>query len=201
MDFPPELQLEIIAHIPACDLLNLHVTSQYNRDLITPLTHCHLHFCLPVGWKDFTVLNHNAWQWAAAAEILGAIFIEEAWFPVVSVSFNCWLVLNYCFFRFLQNTNVTDISITGFRLPMAYYPHVPYPFMLPPTVKHLTVSRCLLGSHSLIGLLSPGSRLDSLVIDCVDNAFLVSPDLPVIIFLLFLTIFSVLDHSIEPRNI
>ncbi|SJL08161.1 uncharacterized protein ARMOST_11524 [Armillaria ostoyae] len=170
MDFPAEIQLEIIAFIPVSDLLNLRVTSKYNRRIITPLTHCRLRFRLPPSWTDFTALSVDPWQWAASAELLGAIFIAEAWFPIYSVSFESWPIFNYCIFKFLPKVNVTKVSIIGFRCANTYYPHIPYPFMLPPTVKHLSVARCSLMTHSVLGLLSPGTMLESLEIDHIDNA-------------------------------
>ncbi|KAK0435843.1 hypothetical protein EV421DRAFT_1739903 [Armillaria borealis] len=175
MDFPVEIQLEIIACIPVSNLLNLRVTNQYNRNIVTPLMHCCLHFRLPPYWTDFIVVDADAWEWAAAAEVLAAIFVTDAWFPIISVSFDMWPMSNYCFFKYLDNAKVMKVSIAGYRHGLSYYPNIPYPLMLLPSVKHLTVARCSFVGHSILGLLSPDTRLETLEIDRVDNGYLITP--------------------------
>ncbi|KAK0488263.1 hypothetical protein EDD18DRAFT_1359528 [Armillaria luteobubalina] len=46
--------------------------------------------------------------------------------------------------------------------------------MLPSTVRDLKLARCSLTCHSLLGLLSPGTQLDSLEIDRVNDGFVIT---------------------------
>ncbi|KAK0482477.1 hypothetical protein IW261DRAFT_1562166 [Armillaria novae-zelandiae] len=176
MEFPDELKMAVFDVVPHSDLLTLRLVNKRLWALITPIMHSRLRFRMPPsGWSAFEERSTMVYEWAAAVEILGAIFIDEAWFPVVSVTFQSWPMSQYCFFKFLKNAVVTSVAITGHRYPLLFFPHIPYPFMLPPTVKSLVVTRCSLTCHSLLGLLSPGTMLESLEFDRVDDGFVITP--------------------------
>ncbi|KAK0482166.1 hypothetical protein EDD18DRAFT_1112661 [Armillaria luteobubalina] len=101
MDFPDELKMAVLNVIPRSDLLALHMVNRHLWELITPITHSCLQFQMPPsGWAVFKDNSTVVYEWAAAAEILGAIFIHEAWFPVVSMMFQSWPMNQYCFFNF-----------------------------------------------------------------------------------------------------
>ncbi|KAK0481038.1 hypothetical protein EDD18DRAFT_1113158 [Armillaria luteobubalina] len=158
MDFPDEIKMHIINTIPHADLLALRVVNKRLWELITPITHSRLRFRMPPGWAAFTDSSMTPHKWASGAELLGAIFILEAWF--------------------LPNVAVTRVAITGYRHSEYFIPLVPFPFMLLSTVRDLKLARCSLTCHSLLGLLSPGTQLDSLEIDCVDDGFVITPSSP-----------------------
>ncbi|KAK0484116.1 hypothetical protein EDD18DRAFT_1361962 [Armillaria luteobubalina] len=178
MDFPDEIKMHIINTIPHADLLALRVVNKCLWELITPITHSRLRFRMPPGWAAFMDSSMTPHEWASGAELLGAIFILEAWLPIVSMTYSSWPIRNHCFFRFLPNVAVTRVTITGYRHSEYFIPLVPFLFMLPSTVRDLKLARCSLTCHSLLGLLSPGTQLDSLEINCVDNGFVITPSSP-----------------------
>lgn len=172
-DLPLEIQLEILVQVTPSDLLTLCMVC---RDLwfhITPMMHSRLLLCLPPGWSDFAIASVSPWEWAAHMEMLIAIFISTAWFPILSVSFHSWPISQYCLFKFLANAPVTSVGFSGFRQSASCFPLIPYPYMLLPTVKHLSISCYSLGCHSIIGLLSPGMQLHLLDVDCITNGYMV----------------------------
>ncbi|KAK0505442.1 hypothetical protein EDD18DRAFT_1344255 [Armillaria luteobubalina] len=173
MDFPDEIKMHIIGAIPCTDLLALRVVNKQLWELITPITHSWLCFRMPPGSTAFADSSMTPHKWASGAELLGAIFVLQAWFPIVSMSYNSWPIRNHCFFKFLSNAAVTRVAITGYRYTNYFIPMVPFPFMLPSTVRDLRLVRCSLMGHSLLGLLSPGTQLDSLEFDHVDDGFVV----------------------------
>ncbi|KAK0478075.1 hypothetical protein EDD18DRAFT_1114247 [Armillaria luteobubalina] len=158
MDFPDEIKMHIINTIPHADLLALRVVNKRLWELITPITHSRLHFRMPPGWAAFMDSSVTPHKWASGAELLGAIFISEAWF--------------------LPNVAVTRVAITGYCHSEYFIPLMPFPFMLPSTVRDLKLARFSLMCHSLLGLLSPGTQLDSLEIDRVDDGFVITPSSP-----------------------
>ncbi|KAK0478653.1 hypothetical protein EDD18DRAFT_1114084 [Armillaria luteobubalina] len=152
MDFPDEIKMAIINTVPCSDLLSLHPVSRHLWELVTPIMHSHLCFRVPPsGWLAFAEESILLHRWAVTAELLGTIFIDEAWFLVESVSFQSWPMNQYCFFNFLDNAAVT--------------------------MKDLIVARCSLTCHSLLGMLALGTMLESLEFDHVDNSFVITlPD-------------------------
>ncbi|KAK0473084.1 hypothetical protein IW261DRAFT_1423866 [Armillaria novae-zelandiae] len=178
MDFPDEIKMHIIHAIPFTNLLALRVVNKRLWELITPITHCRLRFRMPPGWAAFTDSSVTPYEWASGAELLGAIFIAQAWFPIISITYSSWPLRNHCFFRFLPNAAVTRVTITGHRHVDYFYPLIPFPFMLPSTVKDLKLARCSLMCHSLLGLISPGTQLESLELDRVDDGFVITPSSP-----------------------
>ncbi len=85
------------------------------------------------------------------------------------------------FFKFLPNAVVTTVCFVSFHQSSSCFPLIPYPFMLPSTMKHLIVSRCLLGCHSIVSMLSPGTLLQTLDIDRIPNGYIVHCRLPIIL--------------------
>ncbi|KAK0474443.1 hypothetical protein IW261DRAFT_1568826 [Armillaria novae-zelandiae] len=178
MDFPDEIKMHIICAIPFTDLLALRVVNKHLWELITPITHCRLRFRMPPRWAAFTDSSMMPYEWASGAELLGTIFIAQAWFPIISITYSSWPLRNHCFFRFLPNAAVTRVTITGHRHVDYFYPLIPFPFMSPSTVKDLKLARCSLMCHSLLGLISPGTQLESLKLDRVNDGFVITPSSP-----------------------
>ncbi|KAK0485367.1 hypothetical protein EDD18DRAFT_1361039 [Armillaria luteobubalina] len=130
MDFPDEIKMHIIGTIPCTNLLTLHVVNKRLWELITPITHSQLHFRMLPGSAAFADSSITPHKWASSAELLGAIFISQAWFPIVSVTYSSWPIRNHCFFKFLHNATVTRVTITGYRHTDYFIPMVPFLFML-----------------------------------------------------------------------
>lgn len=69
--------------------------------------------------------------------------------------------------------NVQRVVIENNLCTLHTVPDIPYPFLLPPSVQHLSLTRCRLLKHSVEGLLSPGTTLLSLVIASVQHGYMV----------------------------
>lgn len=91
---------------------------------------------------------------------------------ILNVVMENWHLTNIAFF-FPLLPNLHSITIQGVGCESNNRPLIPYPYMLPSTVKHLTLKRVIFEKHALEAMLSPGTRLESLALIEVIKGYLV----------------------------
>ncbi len=85
-----------------------------------------------------------------------------------------WPVFYYNFFlHLLECVETVSIEGPGTRWGQCFPPRIPCPFLLPPTVKELRLSRVTFRGYSLEGMLAPDGQLERLVIESIEDGGLV----------------------------
>lgn len=85
-----------------------------------------------------------------------------------SVHYINWHLTPCCFFLYLLQ-KVQEVVVENDPCTLGTVLNIPYPFLLPPTVRSLTLIRCQLTEHSVEGLFSPGTFLHQLVLTSIQG--------------------------------
>ncbi|KAK0482475.1 hypothetical protein IW261DRAFT_1418038 [Armillaria novae-zelandiae] len=135
---------------------------------------------LPMAWQ----LSPNAAEYqhvASRIQIAVLSFVVRSTLTDVvhSVTFSNWHFMLYCFFlhAFTSVDMVRFISEPG---TPATTSHIPYPYLLPGSIRHLVIHGCSLYGHSVEGLLSSSSNasLESLELDSLEYGSMYIPSNP-----------------------
>ncbi|KAK0474289.1 hypothetical protein IW261DRAFT_1423161 [Armillaria novae-zelandiae] len=135
---------------------------------------------LPMAWQ----LSPNAAEYQCVASRIQiavlSFVVRSALTDIVhSMTFSNWHFTPYCFFlhAFTSVDTVRFISEPG---TPATTSHIPYPYLLPGSIRRLIIHGCSLYGHSVEGLLSSSSNasLESLELDSLEYGSMYIPSNP-----------------------
>ncbi|KAK0435846.1 hypothetical protein EV421DRAFT_1739906 [Armillaria borealis] len=161
--------LEHLAHISR-SLFDYHYLITESPTYIDPLLRYYIpdNDRLPSSSDD---LYLPADMWTRVFSLLAR---EQLPMLHLTITFSNWSFSPYCFFLHSFSNIQTVRFIADPRTP-ATIPHIPYPYLLPSSVRHLVVHRCSLHSHSVEGMLSPDTSLESLELIGLEHGDLYLP--------------------------
>ncbi len=146
-------------------------------------------FCCAV----VTVLSHQTvylkhpgdWQWSqvdmdimmirAARRELALIIFVYRWglsLTLRRIMLINWIFRSTCFFMHSM-PHVEVLEIIGRSCSPVNVPLIPYPFMVPPSIRRLVLQGCSLLGHSVDGMLLPGTLVEDLAVVCSYQGFMV----------------------------
>lgn len=175
--FPTEIKAIVASYVQSpADCARLRAVDTEWSSVATPLAFTKVYLKGPASWAthtDLAALHEEVVERTSA--LLCFLSCNDLCLSVHSVTMRQWVMGpdTPCWWLNIL-PNVTDVELEGFLRRGALHCVTLYPvFILPRNVQSLRISRCAFKSHSVFTLLSPGTQLLSLTLQCVDNASIV----------------------------
>ncbi|KAK0495511.1 hypothetical protein EDD18DRAFT_1353965 [Armillaria luteobubalina] len=181
--FPLEILDTICSFVPRPQLLLLRYVSRSWCAGASRYTHSAICLRLRPDWRATFLTKGGDMRdtliFALAVE-LAVAFVSRRWSFSVVVTSVChanWPAL-YIPFYYNLFTNVRTVDISGSGCPRHYTP-VSSPYVLPPTVTSLSISRCTFQGHSVEAMLSRCDSVSYLSLSSVSFGHILGPnDMP-----------------------
>ncbi|KAK0432411.1 hypothetical protein EV421DRAFT_1910920 [Armillaria borealis] len=159
---PVKLWTMVFSLLARDQLPMLHLVCVFWSNAAVPLLFTSVRLQLPFAWQ----LSSRSGMYVHLANrqeiaLVSFLTCHNLFNMVETITFSNWSFTPYCFFLH-SFSNIHTIWFLADAGTPATIPHIPYPFLLPSSVRHLVIRRCSLHGHSVEGLLSPDTSLESL---------------------------------------
>ncbi|SJL08854.1 uncharacterized protein ARMOST_12225 [Armillaria ostoyae] len=172
---PDDVWDNVFSFLDQTSLLFVRLVCRIWSGIAIRYSHRRLRLRLPPDWmlSDRASLFET---YCIESELALCIFLVRHGLldAVESVQYVNWRLSPCCFFLYLLG-KVCNVVIENDPCTLHTVLDIPYPFLLPPSVRELALVRCGLLEHSVEGLFSPGTLLVRLVLDSVQCGVLFVP--------------------------